>query len=80
MGPKLHGKVDPKTGRQYFIGYHGWTLKYNTELRGFKLSNVGVPNTYAIFNKTRNYPMGLENWIIIGDDSCEIGKGPVKAP
>ena len=71
LGPQLHGNVDPKTGRQYFNGYHGWTLKYNSELRGFKLSNVGVPNTYAIFNKTRNYPMGLENWIIIGDESCE---------
>ena len=67
----MHETVDPKTGRQYFNGYHGWTLKYNDKLRGFKLSNVDVPNTYAIFNKTRNYPMGLENWIIIGDDSCE---------
>ena len=68
---KLQGTIDAETQRHFFVGYHGWTLKYNTTLKGFKLSNVDFPKTYAVFNDTTSYPMGLEKWVIVGDDNCK---------
>ena len=55
----------------YFIGQFGWYIKYNSTSNGYALTHPTRTSLYAVYNDTKNYPMGLLNWVVDGiNDNC----------
>ena len=64
IGLKYLMNAEPFGRRRYFSGYTGWKLIYKNE---WNLEHSLLPDTFAKYTETTDYPLGRKKWMITND-------------